>query len=676
MFLETAHTLVQQLTTKKEKRAIMGNSPSEANGARCSECGCFLSPCKSSSGYVSQEIKGKRYYVFNRGEYYRQYPADRFIYVCRTCFFKPDHNDELRQQQQEEERRRQETQRRQQQEREERRRLADEARNKQEQQDAQEELQRWVQNTNEDLFEGEVERHLQKQRQVLVDKYTPSDASEAVKVLPISPSCLSLIDFVKAVESLPDYLTASQTSRLARCLEVLRRNLFDHWCLPAEVSYFKALESFLLVLYCRRHLVDKHSTEQKESALLSLHGILVQIWDSMKLVGEHHQFCRVLYLTACAGEETPESSMRYLLNAALSRFGMSHTTDKTSSIDNFRMKMLRALLQNAAIVSDQPELSSNWQSCCVSLFVQASCQEDQCLFEMCRDYPGYTDTLLALVKGGVWSYTDIAVLLPWIGQSFKNHGVQSVGLVLHVLLTFGVRRDKLCPDAQRFRAYLSENTAALVGAKAVECAVAAENRTLFDIVLATGTQLNVEQQMKVLYIVADAKKLNQISDGQLSEGKGSSDLRNASSFAASTSDNPFGFPTDSEKSLPLMGETLAAILSELCQGVNQVFHYFPRDTQMVSWVILALLNQGCIQEIGTGEGKSCIIAMFAAYLCRKGRCVDVVTSSPVLAKRDACEWRPFYKQFGIRVDYNIDKQSDSDRLHCYESRVVYGTVET
>ncbi|KAJ8366815.1 hypothetical protein AAFF_G00341980 [Aldrovandia affinis] len=80
--------------------------------------------------------------------------------------------------------------------------------------------------------------------------------------------------------------------------------------------------------------------------------------------------------------------------------------------------------------------------------------------------------------------------------------------------------------------------------------------------------------------------------------------------------------------------------------------------------------------MGTGEGKSCVIAMFAVLRALRGEKVDVVSSSSVLCQRDAEEWVNFYKYFGITVDTNTNKTEDGDRKACYQKDVVYGTVET
>ncbi|XP_054902598.1 uncharacterized protein LOC129370558 [Poeciliopsis prolifica] len=116
--------------------------------------------------------------------------------------------------------------------------------------------------------------------------------------------------------------------------------------------------------------------------------------------------------------------------------------------------------------------------------------------------------------------------------------------------------------------------------------------------------------------------------------------------------------------------------------------YFPRLTQLASLLLLLLQqsqdNQGCLLEIGTGEGKTCILAMFATIQAIRGTAVDVVTSSPLLAIRDQEEWKKLYAIFGVTSStvppQHQTKSSfeDHDKLleEAYSMQVVYGTVCT
>ncbi|XP_035798188.1 uncharacterized protein LOC118469439 [Amphiprion ocellaris] len=125
-------------------------------------------------------------------------------------------------------------------------------------------------------------------------------------------------------------------------------------------------------------------------------------------------------------------------------------------------------------------------------------------------------------------------------------------------------------------------------------------------------------------------------------------------------------------------EDLQELLAILCNAVHlqkSKGKWFPRANQMISWCLLALSETGKLLEMGTGEGKSCVIAMFAVLRVLRGEKVDVVSSSSVLCQRDAQKWAELYKYFGITVDTNTNKTNDKDRKECYQKDVVYGTIE-
>ncbi|XP_057177216.1 protein translocase subunit SecA isoform X2 [Triplophysa rosa] len=118
------------------------------------------------------------------------------------------------------------------------------------------------------------------------------------------------------------------------------------------------------------------------------------------------------------------------------------------------------------------------------------------------------------------------------------------------------------------------------------------------------------------------------------------------------------------------------ILFKICKAVEKTKNYKPRVTQMVSWCILVLSKSSRLVQVLTGEGKSCIVAMFAAYqVMIEKKNPDIISSSPVLAERDAEEWSPFYKELDITVDVNTNKSKDEDLKKCYECQVVYGTTQ-
>ena len=89
-------------------------------------------------------------------------------------------------------------------------------------------------------------------------------------------------------------------------------------------------------------------------------------------------------------------------------------------------------------------------------------------------------------------------------------------------------------------------------------------------------------------------------------------------------------------------------------SINKQYTSFDIHTiQLISLLILSkkkLKNmKGVFCKINTGEGKSTIIQFFAAYKVILGHKVDIVSSSPVLAERDATEKnkQKFFKELNI-----------------------------
>ncbi|XP_076334637.1 uncharacterized protein LOC143238369 [Tachypleus tridentatus] len=120
-------------------------------------------------------------------------------------------------------------------------------------------------------------------------------------------------------------------------------------------------------------------------------------------------------------------------------------------------------------------------------------------------------------------------------------------------------------------------------------------------------------------------------------------------------------------------ETLVSILLKLYHVVFESQGFYPAPNQILSFILMAFAKTGCFLQVTTGEGKSCIVAMFAAYLALRGKTVDIITSSPVLAQRDAEQWRAFYNLLDLTSDHNIEGMSNTSRVEAYECNIVYGT---
>ena len=121
-------------------------------------------------------------------------------------------------------------------------------------------------------------------------------------------------------------------------------------------------------------------------------------------------------------------------------------------------------------------------------------------------------------------------------------------------------------------------------------------------------------------------------------------------------------------------EALDAILPEAFAVVREAgkrtvgMRHF--DVQLIGG---AILHQGKIAEMKTGEGKT-LVATLPAYLnALAGRGVHVVTVNDYLAKRDA-EWMgKIYGFLGLSVGVIVHDLSDQQRREAYGADITYGT---
>ncbi len=122
------------------------------------------------------------------------------------------------------------------------------------------------------------------------------------------------------------------------------------------------------------------------------------------------------------------------------------------------------------------------------------------------------------------------------------------------------------------------------------------------------------------------------------------------------------------------------LLAYIALAIEKHFSHSSRDTQLLASLMFIKKTQasGRILQIKTGEGKSDIIAITAAFFALKQRKVDIVTSGAILAQRDASRYSKFFQSLGIRCGHIIDfykpflrgASSDNVYLNC---QVLYGT---
>lgn len=103
--------------------------------------------------------------------------------------------------------------------------------------------------------------------------------------------------------------------------------------------------------------------------------------------------------------------------------------------------------------------------------------------------------------------------------------------------------------------------------------------------------------------------------------------------------------------------------------------YRLRNTQKVAVLLMLLNTKGTVLQVNTGEGKSLIVATIAIIKVLSGQKVDIVTSSPVLAKRDADAIQHLCAQFDISASHNCDDQIEH-RREAYRKDIIYGDISS
>ncbi|KAI4889691.1 hypothetical protein NFI96_028999, partial [Prochilodus magdalenae] len=285
-----------------------------------------------------------------------------------------------------------------------------------------------------------------------------------------------------------------------------------------------------------------------------------------------------------------------------------------------------------------------------------------CVIQICKNAEGQAKELLQkvsdLVARQLWSPVDALNLLVVLTEHHHNEDFISIMQILHLLETYQVSSGWVDESNQSVLKLLSstetdkliqhlEKSFRVEKEKSIAC--------LFEEIrqMETIDEQTLEKSHCVVKTVTDLIKSGGI--------KKHTDVRQARDLSHSTDT-----------------EDLQEVLAVLCNAVHQCYakgKWWPRATQMISWCLLALSDTGKLLEMGTGEGKSCVIAMFAVLRALRGEKVDVLSSSSVLCQRDAQEWKDFYSYFGITADTNTDKTENKDRKCCYWKDVVYGTIE-
>jgi preprotein translocase subunit SecA len=124
---------------------------------------------------------------------------------------------------------------------------------------------------------------------------------------------------------------------------------------------------------------------------------------------------------------------------------------------------------------------------------------------------------------------------------------------------------------------------------------------------------------------------------------------------------------EKDESLESLLPEAFAVVREASKRVFGMRHF---DVQMLGGMVL---NERCIAEMRTGEGKT-LTATLPAYLnALTGKGVHVVTVNDYLAQRDAENNRPLFEFLGLSVGINLPGMPAPAKREAYAADITYGT---
>ena len=110
-----------------------------------------------------------------------------------------------------------------------------------------------------------------------------------------------------------------------------------------------------------------------------------------------------------------------------------------------------------------------------------------------------------------------------------------------------------------------------------------------------------------------------------------------------------------------------ALVREASKRTRNERHY---DVQIIGG---AVLHEGKIAEMRTGEGKTLTIVLAAYLNALNEKGVHIVTVNDYLAKRDSIEMGEIYKFLGLTSGYINNDQDDQERKNNYALDITYAT---
>jgi hypothetical protein len=330
--------------------------------------------------------------------------------------------------------------------------------------------------------------------------------------------------------------------------------------------------------------------------------------------------------------------------------------------------VLEEMLLNTENATDK-QLQPMLKDCCREFFPYTRSDEIQDYYDFLQLQQTLTGTLL---QSSSWTAHDIYLLLKIVTQCVRTCAEDHVKLnQLNKVLEL-IRANVVFPvsEVTRIRSDAKESVRYLMLMGLQEDFLNISTQFVGDKSLKTLISEMALDEKHEVFTPIDKQTLHKINDII----KKTQELQEKQTFESLRS-HSHAFSEDVKIARNLALLILAT--KETCSSTGKISKdYTVHLPQQISYCLLVMKTKKCgrLLQVKSGEGKTCILSMVAATLALEGKKVDVLTTSPVLARRDCELNRLFYKKLGLTVTCT---ESDNNRGSCdYTSNIVYGTASS
>lgn len=122
--------------------------------------------------------------------------------------------------------------------------------------------------------------------------------------------------------------------------------------------------------------------------------------------------------------------------------------------------------------------------------------------------------------------------------------------------------------------------------------------------------------------------------------------------------------------------TIVKMLQFIDRGIELTKGFRLRDTQKLAILCLLTNKKRTLAQVSTGEGKSLIVVALSVVMALFGEKVDIITSSSVLARRDAECNRDLYDLFSVHASHNCSELIEKRKDVYSSNEVIYGDISS